>query len=104
MAITWENNGSYQDLSSLALNSLWPTSQAAGNMTSDAKEAMTAPGSEPVDPLPDRDHQGDPTVKLGAKTPPGTDGKPQASGQSGGPSYPEPSWKPTTKPQVVRRS
>lgn len=104
MAITWENQGSYQDLSELSRNSMWPTSQAAGNMTSNADEAMTAPGSEPVDPLPDRDHQGNPTVKLGTARQPGDDGKPSARGTAGDPGLPEPSWKSTTRPQVVRRS
>lgn len=49
-----------RDLSDLAVNSITATSQAAGNMTSSNATAMTAPGTEPVDPLPDRDHQGDP--------------------------------------------
>jgi hypothetical protein len=31
-------------------------------MTSSNARAMTAPGTQPVDPLPDRAHQGDPTV------------------------------------------
>ena len=51
-----------QDLSSLAKNGPWATSQAGGNMMSSTEQAMTAPGSPPADPLPDREHQGDPTV------------------------------------------
>ena len=58
-----------EDLSSIfarlggdPITALAPTSQAAGNMQSSPRLAMTARGSEPVDPLPDRDHQGDPTV------------------------------------------
>ena len=53
-----------QDLSPLAKNGPWATSQAGGNMTSSNEQAMTAPGTPPVDPLPDREHQGDPTVTL----------------------------------------
>lgn len=60
-----------QDLSQLAEDSMWVTSQAAGNMTSSNENAMTAPGSRPVDPLPDRATQGDPTVDLPVATPPG---------------------------------
>lgn len=97
----WVNKGSYADLSSLAENSAWPTSQAAGNMTSSARNAMTAPGSPPVDPVPDRTEQSDPSVALGTPMPTGTSGKPQARGQS---SYtPGPvAWKATTVPQVIR--
>ena len=61
-----------QDLSNLAAGSLAPTSQAGGNMMSSNAQAMTAPGSEPVDPLPDRDHQGEPTLDVGSKQPVGT--------------------------------
>ena len=103
MAAEWVSNGSYKDLSDmpLAKTSLWPTSQAAGNMTSTSEQAMTAPGSPPVDPLPDRDHQGDPSVKLGAEMATGTSGKPQASRET---SYtPAPArWRRTTVPDVVR--
>jgi hypothetical protein len=48
------------DLSRLAVNSITASSMAAGNMTSSNATAMTAPGTEPVDPLPDREQQGDP--------------------------------------------
>jgi hypothetical protein len=55
-----------QDLSSLLrpdpVSALVPTSQAAGNATSSNEAAGTAPGSLPVDPLPDRDEQSDPSV------------------------------------------
>lgn len=51
-----------QDLSHMAANGPWATSQAGGNMMSSNEQAMTAPGSPPADPLPDREHQGDPTV------------------------------------------
>lgn len=97
----WVNKGSYEDLSSLARDSAWPTSQAAGNMTSSSRKAMTAPGSAPVDPVPDRTEQGDPSIDLGTPMKTGTSGKPQPRGQS---SYtPAPvAWKPTTVPAVVR--
>lgn len=80
-----------QDLSNLAKDSMWVTSQAGGNMQSSNSKAMTAPGSRPVDPLPDRDSQDDPTVDLGAPTPVGGDGKPQAKGESWSPPGP-PRW------------
>jgi hypothetical protein len=51
-----------QDLSALAKNGPWISSQAGGNMQSSNEQAQTAPGSPPADPLPDREHQGDPTV------------------------------------------
>lgn len=64
-----------QDLSSLAADGPWITSQAAGNMTSSNEGAMTGKGSEPVDPLPDRSEQGDPKVgftdTLNVNYPPG---------------------------------
>jgi hypothetical protein len=90
-----------QDLSRLAKDSLTISSMAGGNMSSSNREAMTAPGSPPVDPVQPAAKQGDPTVKLGAQMPAGTSGKPQASGQA---SYaPEPvKWGPVTVPQVIR--
>ncbi len=90
-----------QDLSSLAKDSLTTSSQAGGNMTSSNGIAQTAPGSPPVDPLIDRQSQGDPTIRLGEKMAVGTSGKPQASEQ---PAYtPSPvRWGPTTTPRVVR--
>ena len=56
-----------QDLSSMAKNGPWITSQAGGNMMSSNEQAMTAPGSLPADPLPDRSEQGDPKVTATAK-------------------------------------
>jgi hypothetical protein len=61
-----------QDLSHLAAGSITATSQAGGNMVSSNEQAMTAPGSRPVDPLPDRDKQGDPRLDVPAATPVGT--------------------------------
>lgn len=48
------------------ISALVPTSQAGGNMQSSSEQAATAPGSEPVDPLPDRASQGDPHVEATA--------------------------------------
>ena len=61
-----------QDLSDLARNGPWVTSQAGGNMVSSNAEAQTAPGSLPSDTLPDRDHQGDPAVTASDMVPLGT--------------------------------
>lgn len=103
MAIAWENKGSYQDMSDLASDSIWPSSQAAGNMTSSSRQAMTAPGSAPVDPVPDRNRQGDPSIPLGSEMATGTSGKPQASGQaSAAPANRRVRWGSTTVPKVVR--
>ena len=80
-----------QDLSHLAASSIAPTSQAGGNMMSSNELAMTAPGSHPVDPLPDRDHQGDPRLDIPAATPVGT-----AASRRPGSYSPSPvSWKDT---------
>jgi hypothetical protein len=87
----WVNKGTVGDLSPLAEDSMWPTSQAAGNMSSSNAAAMTAPGSMPVDPLPDRMHQSDPQVTpSGPEIEPGTSGKPQARTDSNPP--PRPEW------------
>lgn len=74
-----------QDLSSLAKNSMWVTSQAGGNMQCSNKQAMTAPGSQPVDRLSDQLVQEDPTVEVGTQTKVGTDGKRQAKGENWSP-------------------
>lgn len=78
-----------QDLSHLAENSMWPTSQAGGNMTSSNEQAMTAPGSQPVDKLVDRAVQSDPNVETSKEIPVGSDGKPQP-GKTWSPGHP--SW------------
>jgi len=92
-----------QDLSNMARSSMWPTSQEGGNMQATSSEAMTAPGSQPVDKLVDRAVQMDPAVEMGKAIPVGTDGKPQARGQAwvrpG-----EPAWGRTTTPDVVRKA
>ena len=97
---SWENKGSYADMSELAVNSMWPTSQAGGNMQSSAKEALTAPGSEPVDPVPDRSEQGDPHIDLAQPMPTGQDGKRRVSAGSR-PSV-SASWGQTTRPKIDR--
>ena len=90
-----------QDLSHLAKDSIWPTSQEAGNMMSGRDAAMSAPGSQPVTPLPPAKDQGEPTVEVPAAIRPGTDGKPQPrTGYHPGP----PAWGRTTIPEVIRRS
>lgn len=87
---------------------MWPTSQAGGNMIARSDEAMTAPGSQPVDNLDDHlsEVHEEPAVENTNKTPisPGTSGKPQASGQQGKPSSGTPAWGKTTVPQVVRKA
>lgn len=90
-----------RDLSRLAKDSMWPSSMAGGNMQSSNRNAYTAPGSAPVDPIPDRTEQGDPNIDLGSPMKTGTSGKPQASGQA---SYtPNPvRWGATSAPKVVR--
>lgn len=99
----WVNKGSYTDLSGMAKDSIWPSSQAAGNMTSSSREAMAAPGSAPVDPVPDRNKQGDPTIALGPLMATGTSGKPQASGQASTTQTTRRArWGATTVPKVVR--
>jgi hypothetical protein len=102
MARGWENHGTVQDLSSLAENSLTATSQAAGNMMSSNRQAMTAPGSQPVDPLPPMQDQDDPNLTMSPEIATGTSGKPQASGQAGKHNPPRPSWKLTGCPDVER--
>lgn len=101
----WVNKGSYANISDLLpsdpITALVPTSQAGGNMMSSNEYAMTAPGGEPTDPLPDRSKQGHVKVDAQSKLPPGEDGKPQAKGEDWSPPG-APAWKSTTVPEVVR--
>ena len=90
-----------QDLSSLAEGSMWPTSQAAGNMMSGRARAMSAPGSTPTDPLPPEKDQGEPVVQIPDQVPPGRDGKPPARPAW---SPAAPSWGKTTVPVPPRTS
>jgi hypothetical protein len=93
-----------QDLSHLADNSMWPTSQEAGNMMSGRPAAMSAPGSDPVTPLPPAKDQGTPHVEYsaGPDLPPGTSGKPAA--KAGSAVTGRPAWTRTTTPDVVRET
>ena len=93
-----------QDLSSLAKDSMWVSSQAGGNRQSSNELAMTAAGSPPVDPEVPADHLSDPHVSATSDLPVGTSGKPQASGQSGAYKPGPPRWKPTTVPDVIRKA
>ena len=52
-----------QNLSGLAVNSMWITSQEGGNLTHDNSGAMTAPGSAPATPMPPAVQQADPVVR-----------------------------------------
>lgn len=92
-----------EDLSSLAENSLTATSQAGGNMMSSNATAMTAPGSQPVTPLPPTRDQDTPNLGMSGEIAPGTSGKPQASGQAASSwNPPAPAWKPAAHPDVTR--
>jgi hypothetical protein len=53
-----------QDLSGLPLakTALWVSSMSGGNTTSSNANAMSAPGSVPVDPMPNAKDAADPTV------------------------------------------
>lgn len=84
-----------KDLSALAEDSMWVTSQAGGNMISSNEGACTAPGSQPVDKLTDRAVQSDPHVELPPVTAPGANGRPQASKQQDTTPAPRPAWKTT---------
>ena len=66
-----------QDLSQLAKNSMWVSSQEAGNMMSGRPAAMSAPGSDPTTPLPPAKDQGTPEVhdSPGPHINPGDNGK-----------------------------
>jgi hypothetical protein len=97
----WVNNGTVQDISDLAIDSMWCTSQAAGNRQSLPDKAMTAPGSDPVDRELKTEDMADPHVNYsGGDIPVGTSGKPQPAPPSApGP----PRWGKTTVPDVVRK-
>lgn len=62
-----------RDLSDLAKDSMWITSQEGGNMVHDNTGAWSAPGSEPVTPMPPAERQPDPAVTFsGDELPVGT--------------------------------
>lgn len=109
----WASNGSCQDLSNAIFSKdpvsvLVPTSQEGGNMQASNEEAMTAPGSAPVDIMEKAGHyfSNDPTITPtdGTLIEPSTDGKPQASGQANRPEYPAPAWKYRAVPEVARKA
>lgn len=83
------------------ITALVPSSMEGGNMASDNKLAMTAPGSQPVTPLPPAKMQADPKITTSNSTQiqPGTNGKPRVRTTW---SPPEPSWGKTTTPDVAR--
>ena len=53
-----------RDLSALASDSMWVTSQEGGNLVHDNSGAMTAPGGRAVTPLPPAEDQPDPHVDV----------------------------------------
>lgn len=113
MAIEWDSKSSCKDLSNLLphdpITALAPTSQAGGNMLAQEgnDDAMTAPGSPPVDNL--QDHQSqvleDPTITPSNKVEiePSDDGKPPATEMVGYQAS-KPAWSPTTTPHIVRKA
>lgn len=109
----WASNGSCQDLSNSIfpkgpVSALVPTSQEGGNMQASNEEAMTAPGSVPVDVMHAAgDYFGnDPTITPTdtTKIEPSDDGKPLATGQANRPEYPPPTWKYRAIPDVMRKT
>lgn len=112
MAIEWTSHSSCKDLSDSVfpvdpITALAPTSQAGGNMLAQEgnDNAMTAPGSEPVDNLDDHLSQvhEDPTITPSNKSEieAGTSGKPNARTDSVPAA--KPAWVQTTVPDVVRK-
>lgn len=79
-----------RDLSALAKDSMWVTSQEGGNMIHDNSPAMTAPGSAPVTPVPRAETQPNPTVDVGTPRGVGDTGRGQP-GKSYTPAVP--AWK-----------
>jgi hypothetical protein len=88
------------------ITALSPTSMAGGNMVSDSRLAMTAPGSPPVDPLPPSKEQSDPKITASNPTPiqPGDSGKPKAHAVTGDWRPGPPAWGVTTTPMVSRET
>jgi hypothetical protein len=109
MAINWENKGSCKDLSNLLpqdpISALSPTSQEGGNQQSSNEDAMTAPGSQPVDVLKDRDVQVDPKIEASNKRQiePTDDGKPLTTEQIGYQAR-KAAWQPPVPPSVKRKA
>lgn len=61
-----------RDLSALARDAAWVTSQEGGNMVHDNSPAMTAPGTAPATPVPRSEVQVDSTVGTSGDVPVGT--------------------------------
>jgi hypothetical protein len=83
-----------QDLSSTLpgdpITALVGVSMAGGNMMSDNKLAMTAPGSQPVDPLPPAKEQSDPKITASSGPPVtkgGKDARPPTTYSPGRPAW-----------------
>jgi hypothetical protein len=91
-----------QDLSHLAEDSITATSQAGGNMMSSNATAMTAPGSQPVTPLPPMRDQDTPNLTMSPAIPPSFSGKPDVTKTAGPWNPPRPAWGKTTVPEVDR--
>ena len=68
-----------RDLSALAAGSITVTSQEGGNLVHDNSPAMTAPGSEPVTPMPDEKQMPAPELGTSARVRVGTQPQPGAS-------------------------
>ena len=91
-----------EDLSALTRNSITATSQAAGNMTAgNNRQAMTAPGSQPVDPLPPTNNEYNPNLEMSPEVPVSWTGKPPPRPDNWNP--PPPRWAPA-RPQGVTRT
>lgn len=69
-----------QDLSHLAADSMTVTSQEGGNLVHDNSPAMTAPGTEPVTPMPPVEDQPRPRLGTSARIPVGTQRQPRSGG------------------------
>lgn len=89
------------------ISALVPTSQEGGNMRASNMDAMTAPGSVPVDVMqgPGEYFHNDPHVTVSNATAiqPASDGKQQASGQARGYNPAPPAWTSVSSPAVQRK-
>lgn len=62
-----------RDLSDLAKDAMWVTSQEGGGLVHDNTPAFSAPGTEPATPMPDKAEMANPTVTpAGERLPTGT--------------------------------
>jgi hypothetical protein len=88
-----------EDLSRLADDSMWCTSQGGGNVTTVRPAAMSAPGSAPVNPRLGEDER-PPHVAPSPEIPVSFTGKPEPA--AGAPDPAAPAWKPAGSPGVTR--